>query len=137
MISHHHHSLFHLSIFFSLSRQTSLFSQTIHPSLASTLRRPTTTIVLHPTHCRLLPLMAISSRSFSPSLTFSKTQTRFAVSSRLNSYKSSNVGGSISPENGGELPHELHHDLSPQRRRRESLVFVTLLVKSVGLEGKI
>jgi len=40
-------------------------------------------------------------------------------------------------ENGGELPYELYQDLSLQRRRRESLVFVTLLVKYVGLEGKI
>jgi len=39
--------------------------------------------------------------------------------------------------NGGELSYELHHDLSPQRRRRGLPVFVMLLVKYVGLEGKI
>ncbi|XP_045822751.1 beta-amylase 3, chloroplastic-like [Trifolium pratense] len=104
--------------------------------------------------------MAISSQSFSPSFIstpndltrptrlpsrvtthFRKTQTRspalrFTVSSRLNSSKSSDAGGSFSPDNG-DVQYELHHDLSPQRRRHGSPVFVTLPVKSVGKEGKI
>ncbi|KAK2439234.1 beta-amylase 3, chloroplastic [Trifolium repens] len=105
--------------------------------------------------------MAISSQSFPPSFIstpndltrptrlpsrftfthFRKTQTRssplrFTVSSRLNSSKSSDAGGSLSPDNG-DVQYELHHDLSPQRRRRGLPVFVTLPVKSVGKEGKI
>ncbi|KAJ1438051.1 Glycoside hydrolase, family 14 [Sesbania bispinosa] len=59
---------------------------------------------------------------------------RLVVSSRLNSSKSSDAGGSVSPDNG---PYELHHDFSPQRRRRGSPVFVTLPVNSVGREGKV
>ncbi|AES66123.1 glycoside hydrolase family 14 protein [Medicago truncatula] len=37
----------------------------------------------------------------------------------------------------GKLPYELHHDLSPQRRRCGSPLFVTLPMKYVGLEGNI
>ncbi|AES75755.1 hypothetical protein MTR_6g057740 [Medicago truncatula] len=66
-----------------------------------------------------------------------KAEIGIRVSSRLNSSKSSDVVGSISPENGRELPYELHHDLSLQRHRHRSPVFVTLPVKFVGLEGRI
>ena len=41
------------------------------------------------------------------------------------------------PENGGELPYELHHDLSSECRRHGLPVFVTVPVKYVGLEWKI
>ncbi|CAK8579379.1 unnamed protein product [Lathyrus sativus] len=105
--------------------------------------------------------MAISSQSFSPSFILTRhdstrptrlpsrftfthfrkpqprsSSPRLSVSSRLNSSKSSDAGGSISPDNG-DVTYELHHDLSPQRRRRGSPVFVTLPVKSVGREGKV
>ncbi|CAJ1937213.1 unnamed protein product [Sphenostylis stenocarpa] len=60
---------------------------------------------------------------------------RHAVSSRLNSSKFSGAGGPLSPDNGGDIAYELHHDFSPQRRRRGSPVFVTLPVNSVSREG--
>ncbi|KAK7358495.1 hypothetical protein VNO77_00423 [Canavalia gladiata] len=78
---------------------------------------------------------------FPCSVTFRRNQTHFstrrlAVSSRLNSSKSSDAGGSVSPDNG-DVAYELHHDFSPQRRRRGSPVFVTLPVNSVGREGQV
>ncbi|XP_004503587.1 beta-amylase 1, chloroplastic-like [Cicer arietinum] len=85
----------------------------------------------HPTR----PLSRVTFTHFRKTLTRSSTR-RFVVTSRLNSSKSPDAGGSFSPDNG-DVPYELHHDLSPQRRRRGSPVFVTLPVKSVGSEGKI
>ncbi|KAG5030065.1 hypothetical protein GLYMA_05G219200v4 [Glycine max] len=60
------------------------------------------------------------------------------VSSRLNSSRSPDAGGSLSPDNGsGDVAYQLHHDFSPRRRRRGSPVFVTLPVNSVGREGRV
>ncbi|MED6220522.1 hypothetical protein PIB30_045585 [Stylosanthes scabra] len=66
--------------------------------------------------------------------TFFPTRRRLAVSSRLNSSKSSGAGGSV---DNGDAPYELHHDFSPQRETRGSPVFVTLPVNTVGPEGKL
>lgn len=79
-----------------------------------------------------------------PSVTlpqFRKNQTlsltrRLVVSSRLNSSKSSDAGGSVSPDSG-DFPYELQHDSSPQRQRRGSPVFVTLPANTVGPEGQV
>ncbi|KAG4999089.1 hypothetical protein AAZX31_08G025400 [Glycine max] len=60
------------------------------------------------------------------------------VSSRLNSSRSPDAGGSLSPDNGGgDVAYQLHHDFSPQRRRRGSPVFVTLPVNSIGRDGRV
>ncbi|KAM1736627.1 hypothetical protein ACFX12_014966 [Malus domestica] len=61
---------------------------------------------------------------------------RLALSARLNSSKSSDAGGSVSPDNG-DLQYELFHGFSPQRCRRGSPVFVTLPVHSVGSLGAV
>ncbi|XP_027341562.1 beta-amylase 3, chloroplastic-like [Abrus precatorius] len=65
-----------------------------------------------------------------------RSSTRLPVLSRLNSSKSSDAGGSVSPDNG-DVAYELHHDFSLQRRRRGSPVFVTLPVNSVSREGLV
>ncbi|KAK7318069.1 hypothetical protein RJT34_02767 [Clitoria ternatea] len=70
---------------------------------------------------------------FPSSLSFRRP---LAVSSRLNSSKSSDAGGSLSPDNG-DLAYHLHHDFSPHRRRRGSPVFVTLPVSFVARDGRV
>ncbi|KAK7399078.1 hypothetical protein VNO78_10253 [Psophocarpus tetragonolobus] len=100
-------------------------------------------------------ILSQSTASFSPSFVSTRTDStrvpfpchvtfrirspprRLAVYSRLNSSRSPDAGGSLSPDNGGDVAYELHHDFSPQRRRRGSPVFVTLPVNSVGREGRI
>ncbi|TKY60753.1 Beta-amylase 3 [Spatholobus suberectus] len=99
-----------------------------------------------------MAILSQSTASFSPSFVSTRTDlTRFpcrvtlrtrspprrlAASSRLNSSKSPDAGGSLSPDNG-DVAYQLHHDFSPQRRRRGSPVFVTLPVNSVGREGRV
>ncbi|CAL0330864.1 unnamed protein product [Lupinus luteus] len=58
---------------------------------------------------------------------------RLVLSSRLNSSKSSDAGGSV---NNGDFAYELHHDFY-RHRKKGSPVFVTLPVNSVGLEGRV
>uniref|UniRef100_A0A2P2ILY9 Beta-amylase n=2 Tax=Rhizophora mucronata TaxID=61149 RepID=A0A2P2ILY9_RHIMU len=64
---------------------------------------------------------------------------RFVISSRLNSSKSSDAGGPVSPDNGGDFNHyELQHEFAPARlRRRGSPVYVTLPVDAVGEGGLV
>lgn len=79
-----------------------------------------------------------------PSLTshFRRNQTRsnltrrLVLSSRLNSSKSSDAGGSVSPDNG-DFPYELHHDFPPHRQSIGSPVFVTLPTNAVGPGGQL
>ncbi|KAF7828111.1 beta-amylase 3, chloroplastic-like [Senna tora] len=61
---------------------------------------------------------------------------RLVVTSRLNSSKSPDAGGSVSPDNG-DFPYELQHDFAPQRQRSGSPVFITLPVHAVDREGRI
>ncbi|XP_047152594.1 beta-amylase 3, chloroplastic-like isoform X5 [Vigna umbellata] len=96
-----------------------------------------------------MAILSQSTATFSPSFVSTRSDftrlTRFpcrvtfrrglAVSSCFNSSKSPGAGGFLSPDNGGEVSYELHHDFSPQRRRSGSPVFVTLPVNSVSREG--
>ncbi|XP_061375721.1 beta-amylase 3, chloroplastic-like [Gastrolobium bilobum] len=104
-----------------LSQSTASFS----PSFISTRNDLT----------RLTRFPCVTLTQFRRNQTRSSTR-RLIVSSRLNSSKSSDAGGSVSPDNG-DIPYELQHDFSPQRERSGSPVFVTLPVNSVGREGQV
>ncbi|KAK6947954.1 Glycoside hydrolase, family 14 [Dillenia turbinata] len=91
------------------------------------------------TRSTLFPFTSTSTILFARSHTL-RPQTRLlAVSSRLNSSKSSGADGFVSPDNGDLNPYEFQHGFSSQnqRQRKGSPVFVTLPIDALSTSGQM